>query len=50
MGAAVAPFTGDVALEGNQGSDYDGRVLVEQDQPFPLTVLAPFGILTVGEQ
>lgn len=49
MGAPVAPFTGDVALENNLGSDFDGRIVVQQDQPFPLTVLAPFGILTVGD-
>lgn len=50
LGTAVAAFTGDVALENNLGSDFDGRIVIQQDQPFPLTVLAPFGILTVGEQ
>ena len=50
IGGGVAPFTGDVELPGNLGSDFDGRVLVEQDQPFACTVLAPFGILTIGDQ
>lgn len=50
MGAPVAAFTGDVALEGNLGEDFDGRIVIQQDQPFPLTVLAPFGILSVGQQ
>lgn len=50
MTGPVAPFTGDVPLPGNLGSDFDGRVLVEQDQPFACTVLAPFGILTIGDQ
>lgn len=50
LGVAPALFTGDVPLEGNLGADFDGRILIEQDQPFPMTVLAPFGIVTLGDQ
>lgn len=49
MGQAVPPFTGDKQLEGNTEYDRDGRVLIQQDQPLPLTVLAQFGTMSLGE-
>ncbi len=41
-------FTGDVKVTGT-GWDTEGRVTVLQDQPYPMTVLALFGTLDVGE-
>ena len=40
--------TGDVKVTG-QGSDTDGRVTITQDQPYPMTVLAVFGTLEIGD-
>jgi hypothetical protein len=41
-------FGGDVKVTG-EGWDIDGRVLIEQRQPYPMTVLALFGTLSVGD-
>ena len=50
LATAVPPFTGDVRLDGPLGDDFDGQVLIQQDQPFPSTILGIFGSLTIGEQ
>lgn len=44
-----ALYTGDVKATG-QGWDTEGRVSVVQDQPYPMTVLALFGTLSLGEK
>lgn len=41
-------FTGDRGIVG-QGWDDDGRVVIEQTQPYPMTVLAVYGTLSVGD-
>lgn len=41
-------FTGDVKIN-NTGRDEDATVTVEQRQPLPLTVVAVFGTLGIGE-
>lgn len=43
------PYTGDVKATG-QGWDTEGRVTVVQDQPYPFTMLATFGTLSVGDR
>lgn len=40
MGAAVPLFTGDKELSFPSGYDNDARVMVQQDQPLPMTILA----------
>lgn len=42
-------FTGDRAIVG-QGWDDDGRITIEQPQPYPMTVLAVYGTLSVGDK
>lgn len=42
-------YTGDVKATG-QGWGTDGRVTILQDQPYPMTVLATFGTLSVGDR
>ena len=41
-------YTGDVAVTG-MGWDTDGRVTIEQLLPYPMTVLALFGTLSLGD-
>lgn len=41
-------FTGDVKVH-VQGWDTNGRIRIQQDQPYPLTVLAAFGTLSIGD-
>lgn len=41
-------FTGDRLIVG-QGWDTEGRITVEQTQPYPMTVLAVYGTLSVGD-
>ena len=41
-------FTGDVKVTGT-GWDTDGKITVSQTQPYPMTVLALFGTLSLGE-
>jgi len=41
-------FTGDRKVTG-QGWDNEGRITIEQDQPYPMTVLATFGTLSIGD-
>lgn len=43
----LMPFTGDRDVTGS-GWDTEGRITVEQTQPYPMTLLAVFGELTVG--
>lgn len=43
------PYTGDVKATG-QGWDTEGRVTIVQDQPYPMTVLATFGTLSIGDK
>ena len=42
-------FTGDRKVTG-PGWSTDGRVTFEQTQPYPMTILALFGTLSVGEK
>lgn len=42
-------FTGDRKSVG-QGWDAEGRNVIEQDQPYPMTVLALYGTLSVGDR
>ena len=41
-------FTGDRAIVG-QGWDDDGRITIEQTQPYPMQILAIYGTLSVGD-
>lgn len=41
-------FTGDRKIVG-QGWDTDGRITFEQTQPYPITILAVYGTLSVGD-
>lgn len=41
-------FTGDRKIVG-QGWDTDGRITIEQRQPYPMTLLAVYGTLNVGD-
>jgi len=41
-------FTGDVKAIGT-GVDTEGRFTIEQDQPYPMTVLCSFGTLSIGD-
>lgn len=42
-------FTGDKDVVG-QGWDSDGRIVIEQDQPYPMTVLSLYGTLSFGDR
>ncbi len=42
-------YTGDVKVTGT-GVDTDGRVTISQTQPYPMTVLAVFGTLSLGDR
>ena len=44
-----ALYTGDVKVTA-QGWSTDGRVTIAQDQPYPMTVLALYGTLSVGDK
>jgi hypothetical protein len=44
----IALFTGDKSITGH-GWDTEGRVTIEQTQPYPMTVLAVFGELSLGD-
>lgn len=44
----VGLFTGDRDIVG-QGWDNEGRIVIEQTQPYPMTVLAVYGELSVGD-
>lgn len=46
---ALGLFTGDRRIVG-EGWDADGRNVIEQDQPYPMTVLALFGGFSVGDR
>jgi len=41
-------YTGDKKVTG-QGWDSEGRITIAQPQPYPMTVLATFGTLSIGE-
>ena len=43
------PYTGDIDVP-TEGWDTDGRVTVIQNQPYPMTLLAVFGDLSVGDR
>ena len=43
------PFDGDKEITGS-GWDTEGRITVEQTQPYPMSLLAIFGTLSVGGQ
>jgi hypothetical protein len=43
------PYTGDIDAPAS-GWDTDGRVTVKQTQPYPMTLLAVFGDLSVGDK
>lgn len=45
----LVPFTGDRRIT-NKGWDSEGRVTFTQDEPYPMTVLAIFGTLSVGNE
>jgi len=45
---ALSLFTGDREVTG-QGWDTDGRVTIEQREPYPMTLLAMFGTLSLGD-
>lgn len=40
MNEPPPPFTGDVKVEWNNGTDFDGYVSLQQTQPLPMTVVA----------
>ncbi len=42
------PYTGDIKVSA-QGWDTDGRVTIQQTDPYPMTILAVFGMLNVGD-
>ena len=46
--STLVPFTGDHKVTGG-GWDSEGRVTFEQTEPYPMTVLAIFGTLSVGD-
>lgn len=42
-------YTGDVKATG-QGWDTEGRITILQEQPYPMTVMATFGTLSIGDK
>jgi len=50
MSAAIPLFTGDKEIEFRGGFDTDGFVVVQQDQPLPLTVIGIFPRLITYDQ
>jgi len=50
MTAAIPLFTGDKEIEFRGGFDTDGFVVVQQDQPLPLTVIGIFPRLITFDQ
>ena len=40
MDQAIQPFTGDKLVEWPGSYDFDGYLIVKQEQPLPMTVLA----------
>jgi hypothetical protein len=42
-------FTGDRKIAG-QDWDTEGRIVIEQDQPYPMTILSLYGTLSVGDR
>ena len=50
MDTAISLFTGDKEVEFRGGYDSDGFVVVKQDQPLPLTVLAIYPRLITYDQ
>lgn len=42
-------YSGDIKATGN-GWGIDGRVTITQDQPYPMTILATFGTLSLGDK
>ena len=50
MTAAIPLFTGDKEIEFRGGFDTDGFVVVQQDQPLPLTIIGIFPRLITFDQ
>ena len=50
MSAAIPLFTGDKEIEFRGGFDTDGFVVVQQDQPLPLTIIGVFPRLITFDQ
>ena len=48
MDAPPPIFTGDVSIS-NTGRDKDATLTIKQTQPLPLTIVAVFGTLGIGE-
>lgn len=48
MGQNIQPFTGDKRVA-NLGWDREGQIIIEQDQPLPMTVLGLTGTLVTSE-
>lgn len=47
--STLAPFTGDRKVTGMGVNETEGRITFEQTEPYPMTVLALFGTLNVGD-
>ena len=50
MTAALPLFTGDKEVEFRGGFDSDGFIVVQQDQPLPMTILAIYPRLITFDQ
>ena len=50
MGSAVSLFTGDKTVEFRGGVDEDATIVIQQDQPLPMTILAIFPTVSVFDK
>ena len=50
MDAATEPFTGDKALQFGGGWDNEGALTIQQDQPYPLTLLGLFAEVATDDE
>lgn len=50
MGGAVSLFTGDKTVEFRGGFDEDATIVIQQDQPLPMTILAIFPTVSVFDK
>ena len=50
MGSAVSLFTGDKTVEFRGGFDEDATIVIQQDQPLPMTILAIFPTVSVFDK
>ena len=50
MNSAVSPFTGDKVVDFQGDYESEGRVVIRQDQPLPMTVLAIMSQLSTHDQ